>query len=58
MWPTLWETAIELWHNEMPRHRPTFIHRDFHTGNLLWFRGQPSGTATGPTPAEGRGAAT
>lgn len=43
-WPELWETAIELWRSEMPTYRPTFIHRDFHTGNLLWLRGRPSGT--------------
>ena len=27
----------------MPPYRPTFIHRDFHPGNVLWSRGRASG---------------
>ena len=34
--PAVWEKAIDLWRNAMPTYRPTFIHRDFHPGNLLW----------------------
>lgn len=41
--PGLWERAIELWRNALPDDRPTFIHRDFHPGNLLWFHGQLTG---------------
>ena len=42
-WPALWETAIDLWHNATPSYRQTFIHRDFHPGNVLWSRGRASG---------------
>jgi aminoglycoside phosphotransferase (APT) family kinase protein len=42
-WPSLWDTATELWHNEMPSYNPTFIHRDFHPGNVLWVRARASG---------------
>lgn len=35
----LWRRAIEIWHTQMPEHRPGFLHRDFHPGNLLWKRG-------------------
>ena len=41
--PELWEKAIHLWCNAMPEYRPTFIHRDFHPGNVLWSRGQVTG---------------
>jgi aminoglycoside phosphotransferase (APT) family kinase protein len=42
-WPRLWEVAIELWHGAAPAYTPTFIHRDFHPGNVLWWRGQAAG---------------
>jgi aminoglycoside phosphotransferase (APT) family kinase protein len=42
-WPRIWETAIGLWHDAAPEYTPTFIHRDFHPGNVLWWRGRPSG---------------
>jgi aminoglycoside phosphotransferase (APT) family kinase protein len=42
-WPRLWETAIALWHDAVPEYTPTFIHRDFHLGNVLWWRGRVSG---------------
>jgi aminoglycoside phosphotransferase (APT) family kinase protein len=41
--PRLWETAIDLWRTAVPSYRPTFIHRDFHPGNVLWSRGQRTG---------------
>jgi aminoglycoside phosphotransferase (APT) family kinase protein len=41
--PVLWERAIELWHSAMPAYSPTFIHRDFHPGNVHWLRGRLSG---------------
>src|SRR4051812_11159262 len=37
--PELWEEAIDLWRNALPDYRRTFIHRDFHPGNVLWSRG-------------------
>lgn len=41
--PGLWERAIELWRSRLPSYHPTFIHRDFHPGNLLWSHGQLTG---------------
>ncbi|HET6664900.1 MAG TPA: aminoglycoside phosphotransferase family protein [Acidimicrobiales bacterium] len=42
-WPRLWEAAIGLWHDAMPGYTPRFIHRDFHPGNVLWWRGRAAG---------------
>ena len=42
-WPALWETAIGLWHDAVPAYTPTFVHRDFHPGNVLWSRGRVAG---------------
>jgi aminoglycoside/choline kinase family phosphotransferase len=42
-WPALWETAIGLWHDAVPAYTPTFVHRDFHPGNVLWWRGRVAG---------------
>lgn len=39
----LWERAQEIWRGPAPPYEPTFIHRDYHPGNVLWHRG----TATG-----------
>jgi aminoglycoside phosphotransferase (APT) family kinase protein len=41
--PRLWETAIGLWHEAMPAYAPRLIHRDFHPGNVLWWRGRAAG---------------
>lgn len=40
---SLWERAIELRAAATPAYRATFIHRDFHPGNVLWLRGRCSG---------------
>ncbi|WP_033332631.1 MULTISPECIES: phosphotransferase [Streptomyces] len=40
--PELWRRAIDEIRREAPPHRPTFLHRDFHPGNVLF-------TGTGPT---------
>jgi Ser/Thr protein kinase RdoA (MazF antagonist) len=40
--PVLWERAINHWLTAMPAHRPSFVHRDFHPGNVLWSRGAAS----------------
>jgi aminoglycoside phosphotransferase (APT) family kinase protein len=52
-WPALWNTAIDLWHNAMPAYQPTFIHRDFHPGNVLWLRGRVSGVVDWPNGCRG-----
>jgi Ser/Thr protein kinase RdoA (MazF antagonist) len=41
--PELWQRAIDLWRTALPAYRPTFIHRDFHPGNLLWSRQRLTG---------------
>ena len=51
--PELWETASELWRDAMPAFQPTFIHRDFHPGNVLWLRGRVSGIVDWPNACRG-----
>lgn len=51
--PCLWETAIELWQSAMPDYEPAFIHRDFHPGNVLWWRGRLSGVVDWPNGCRG-----
>jgi aminoglycoside phosphotransferase (APT) family kinase protein len=41
--PELWERALELRAAAMPAYRASFIHRDYHPGNVLWSRGRVSG---------------
>jgi Ser/Thr protein kinase RdoA (MazF antagonist) len=36
--PGLWERAIDVWLHGAPEYRGTFVHRDFHPGNVLWVR--------------------
>ena len=40
--PDLWRAALDHWLRHQPAYRPTFIHRDFHPGNILWRRGAPT----------------
>ncbi len=39
----LWSWAFDLWSADLPAFDPVLIHRDFHPGNVLWWRGRPSG---------------
>lgn len=41
--PGLWERAIDVWHRARPDGPATFVHRDFHPGNVLWSRGRATG---------------
>ncbi|MGW3043719.1 phosphotransferase family protein [Kitasatospora sp. NPDC001159] len=34
--PGLWARAVEVIGREVPAHRPCFLHRDFHPGNVLF----------------------
>lgn len=34
--PALWEQAFEVLARPAPRYQGTFLHRDFHLGNVLW----------------------
>ncbi|MDG9715443.1 aminoglycoside phosphotransferase family protein [Streptomyces sp. DH24] len=42
--PDLWERAVEVIRRPPPVHRPCFLHRDFHPGNVL-FAGTGAGLA-------------
>jgi len=46
--PGLWRQALDLRRTAMPDFRPVFIHRDYHPGNVLWFRGAVSGVVDWP----------
>ena len=41
--PELWNAAIDRWLHHRPAYRPSFVHRDFHPGNVLWSRGRSTG---------------
>lgn len=41
--PDQWSDALNTWRGAEPAYVPRFIHRDFHPGNVLWFRGQLGG---------------
>ncbi|MFE9372344.1 phosphotransferase family protein [Streptomyces sp. NPDC006711] len=34
--PEVWERAVEVIRRQPPAHRPVFLHRDFHPGNVLF----------------------
>jgi Ser/Thr protein kinase RdoA (MazF antagonist) len=52
-WPALWETANELRRAHVPAYAPTFVHRDFHPGNVLWSRGRATGVVDWPNGCRG-----
>ncbi|MDP9332303.1 MAG: aminoglycoside phosphotransferase family protein [Actinomycetota bacterium] len=39
----VWETAVEVFHDLMPKIDIGFAHRDFHPGNTLWRRNELTG---------------
>ena len=41
--PALWERGFEELAQPAPAYLGTFLHRDFHLGNVLWEHGQVSG---------------
>jgi aminoglycoside phosphotransferase (APT) family kinase protein len=41
--PERWELALRLWRSAEPAYEACFIHRAFHPGNVLWFRGALTG---------------
>jgi Ser/Thr protein kinase RdoA (MazF antagonist) len=41
--PELWQKAIAAFEKPAPDHTKTFIHRDFHAGNVLWKAGALTG---------------
>jgi Ser/Thr protein kinase RdoA (MazF antagonist) len=38
-----WRRLLDLASSRQPRTKPSFIHRDYHPGNILWRRGAISG---------------
>ncbi|MCZ7414862.1 aminoglycoside phosphotransferase family protein [Streptomyces sp. WMMC897] len=45
--PELWRRAVEVIRREPPAHRPCFLHRDFHPGNVLFTGHGPDLRITG-----------
>ena len=41
--PAVWKVAVEVFRGQAPDEPATFIHRDFHPGNVLWKGRRPSG---------------
>ena len=41
--PAVWKVAVEVFRGQPPHEPVTFIHRDFHPGNVLWKGRRPSG---------------
>jgi aminoglycoside phosphotransferase (APT) family kinase protein len=41
--PVVWERAVEIAERGRPQAGSTFVHRDFHPGNVLWADGRVSG---------------
>ena len=52
--PALWERALEA-RGSMPAFAPSFTHRDFHQGNVLWSRGRPTGIVDWSNACNGPG---
>jgi aminoglycoside phosphotransferase (APT) family kinase protein len=56
--PGIWERAVEIYHRPAPGGPRVFLHRDFHPGNVLWWRGTVggvvdwAGASTGPPSAD------
>lgn len=51
--PGLWERVAERIAAAWPAHRPTFIHRDYHPGNILWDGARVTGVVDWATAAWG-----
>ena len=41
--PVRWAGALEIWRTAEPPYVSRLVHRDFHPGNVLWWRGRPTG---------------
>ena len=51
--PGLWESVGEILERPAPAHRDTFIHRDYHPGNVLWDGARVTGVVDWATAALG-----
>ena len=57
-YPRVWRRAAEICHGPPPGLPTVLVHRDFHPGNVLWWRGRISGVVdwqavcTGPAVAD------
>ena len=51
--PGLWERVARSLARHSPAHEPTFIHRDFHPGNILWDGVRVTGVVDWATAAWG-----
>jgi aminoglycoside phosphotransferase (APT) family kinase protein len=40
--PDIWSRAVKVFRGPAPRERHTFIHRDYHSANVLWVGRRPS----------------
>jgi aminoglycoside phosphotransferase (APT) family kinase protein len=41
--PSLWDRAVAVTSGPVPAFEPRFVHRDFHSGNVLWRGGRVTG---------------
>lgn len=51
--PGLWERVARILEGPAPEHRETFIHRDYHPGNVLWDGARVTGVVDWATAAWG-----
>jgi len=51
--PELWQAAYTQWRDHVPAYAATFVHRDFHPGNVLWSRGRATGVVDWPNACRG-----